>query len=617
MKQLPLKAQLIAAFGVVCALLAVSAAVALSQSAVQRSAGSDLARLNAVTGEVQQLNYYNADMAGRQVGFAWEVRRLGHKAATNNDIVRRGYLQDRATVEKLLATFPVTALTAAERALLSDMRTRFAAYQTEDAQLFAMYQQPTSSLATADQRLLVVLNIPNGYYLKLITDTHQLMASLNARALTANRRDQSAASTATTMIIGIGAIALLTAIGALLLLIRVIRSRLHPVLDSVRSLQDHCTNDLQEALQALATGDLTRTVTPVTPPLADPVRDEIGELARAVEEIRARTVATVEAYNNAISGLRETVGEVAQTASSVDSSSRQVAETSTETGKATGEVAHAVGEVAHGAERQVQMIESAKHAAEVAEDVARAVNESAENATQAAEGAQQTRKVAQEGIGAAAQADEAMRSVTDSSQAVSDAIRQLAGKSDQIGAIVATITGIAEQTNLLALNAAIEAARAGEQGRGFAVVAEEVRKLAEESQHAAHEISVLIGAIQSDTTKVVSVVEDGAKRTKDGASVVETRQAFQRIETSVDDMTARIEQIATASQQIAASATSMQEHIGEVAEVAEQSSASTEEVSASTEQTSASAEQISVSAQELSGNADTLKRLMAKFKLTT
>ena len=84
---------------------------------------------------------------------------------------------------------------------------------------------------------------------------------------------------------------------------------------------------------------------------------------------------------------------------------------------------------------------------------------------------------------------------------MSDAIGELAAKSEQIGAIVQTITGIAEQTNLLALNAAIEAARAGEQGRGFAVVAEEVRKLAEESQHAAHEISELIGAIQEETTQ--------------------------------------------------------------------------------------------------------------------
>ena len=100
-----------------------------------------------------------------------------------------------------------------------------------------------------------------------------------------------------------------------------------------------------------------------------------------------------------------------------------------------------------------------------------------------------------------------MRAVRDSSTAVSGAIRELSSKSEQIGAIVETITGIAGQTNLLALNAAIEAARAGEHGRGFAVVAEEVRKLAEESQRAAAEISDLIGAIQAETTHAVGVVE--------------------------------------------------------------------------------------------------------------
>ena len=86
-----------------------------------------------------------------------------------------------------------------------------------------------------------------------------------------------------------------------------------------------------------------------------------------------------------------------------------------------------------------------------------------------------------------------MGAVSTGSKQAQVAAEELKTSSAQIGEIVGLISTIAGQTNLLALNAAIEAARAGEQGRGFAVVAEEVRKLAEQSEAAAHQIKDLVG----------------------------------------------------------------------------------------------------------------------------
>ena len=434
-----------------------------------------------------------------------------------------------------------------------------------------------------------------------------------AREIAAAKAHNAATAAARRTIIVVALIAALIAVGLAFLVVTSVVKPLTVVVERMRMLRDVCIAGLNEGIAAMAHGDLTKSVVPQTPPIEEPAGDEVGDVARAFNEIHAKTVESIEGYNATRAQLGELVGKVSSSAQSLSAASQQMATTSEEAGRAVGEIASAVGEVAQGAERQVRAVEQAKLATE---EVASASSAGAQNAQETADAAVTARRVAEQGAGAVTQASEAMSAVRDSSLHATEAIRELGAKSEQIEGIVATITGIAEQTNLLALNAAIEAARAGEQGRGFAVVAEEVRKLAEESQSAAASIAALIGEIQGETAKAVEVVEDGARRTEDGVATVEqARRSFLELGASVQDMNGRVEQIAAAIQQIASSSQQVQSDMTEVAAVAEQSSASSEQVSASTQQTSASTQQIAASAQELARTAEELEGLVGTFSL--
>ncbi len=130
------------------------------------------------------------------------------------------------------------------------------------------------------------------------------------------------------------------------------------------------------------------------------------------------------------------------------------------------------------------------------------------------------RDVAGESLNSVSSMGMVLDELNESASSSSESVESLSTRASEIDSIIILIKDIAEQTNLLALNAAIEAARAGEHGRGFAVVADEVRKLADRTQKAIGEISIVIKSIQQETHDMISQSEIMTKKMNEAVEKV-------------------------------------------------------------------------------------------------
>jgi methyl-accepting chemotaxis protein len=281
-------------------------------------------------------------------------------------------------------------------------------------------------------------------------------------------------------------------------------------------------------------------------------RDEIGDMARAVEVFRQQALANAamtvrEEQERALKDRHQAamdahIQDFGQSLSGVMGGFTDAA----------GRMRQAAAEVSEGSRRtRGSMTTSNQEAAASARDLATVAGSVEQMSASIREISQQVVQVSRAVAVAVERADQTNAKVGG-----------LAEAADRIGDVIRLITDIAGKTNLLALNATIEAARAGEAGRGFAVVAGEVKALAEQTARATEQIGGQVVAIRQATGEALGAVREV------GGAIGEVNAVATAIAAAIEQQAAATGHITTSVQTVSASTQAAAAAMGEVLEIA-------------------------------------------------
>lgn len=318
-------------------------------------------------------------------------------------------------------------------------------------------------------------------------------------------------------------------------------------------------------------------------------------------------------FNLMSNNLKTMIQKVLRTSELVASSSEQLTAGTEQTSKATEQITESIQEVASGAESQTISIEET---GEAMEEVSQGIQTMANNSAEIALAGSHASEKAYDGEGFVNKTVNQMKAIHTSVHESGEVIKLLGKRSKEIGDITKAITEIANQTNLLALNAAIEAARAGEQGKGFAVVADEVRKLAEQSQKSAIQISELIIEIQGDMERSNFSINQVKTDVNEGLEIVrQTEESFSDIRLALDKSGKLVQQMAFISEIISAGAHEVSLTVADITNISKETSMHSQNVASATEEQLAFMQEITSSANALTTMAGNLQELVDQFKV--
>ncbi len=327
--------------------------------------------------------------------------------------------------------------------------------------------------------------------------------------------------------------------------------------------------------------------------------DEVGIIAGAI-----RTMQT---------NLKDLAGSILRDAESVASSSEELTATSDQSATSAGEVAKTIEDIANGANDQAKETETGAHEIDELGQIIAGEKTLVEVLNQSAG---QVDRLKNEGFEVLSELEKKTQENNQASRQVQITIVETNQSAEKIAKASDMIKGIASQTNLLALNAAIEAARAGDAGRGFAVVADEIRKLAEQSNLFAGEISAVISELGIKTATAVDTMGKAAQIGElQMDSLKNTHLKFAGIAEAIEAVKTVVAELNTSSTKMTEKKNQIIGIIDNLSAISEENAAGAEEASAAVQQQTAAMVQIAEASDMLAKLAESLQNSISNFKV--